>query len=57
MRALKKHLTTSQWIVTVLSALAILLLILGYFDRVSRFETSHHDLARTTSAEVASGPG
>lgn len=53
MRALKKHLTTSQWIVTALSTLAILLLILGYFDRVSRFETSHHDLARTTSAEVA----
>ena len=53
MRALKKHLTTGQWIVTVLSALAILLLILGYFDRVSRFETSHRNLARTTSAEVA----
>lgn len=53
MRALKKHLTTGQWIVIVLSALAILLLILGYFDRVIRFETSHRDLARTTSAEVA----
>ena len=53
MRAFKKHLTTGQWIVTVLSTLAILLLILGYFDRVIRFETSHRDLARTTSAEVA----
>lgn len=54
MPATKKPLTTSQWIVVVLSALAVMLLVLNYQERVSSFEASQRALARTASTEVAS---
>ena len=53
MRRLHKYLTTSQWIVVVLSTLAVGSLFLAYLDRIGRFEASHRALAQTLSAEVA----
>lgn len=54
MQALKKHLTTGQWIVVVLAVLAALVLLLNYRERVGSFEDSQRARAQTTSAEVAS---
>ena len=53
MKRVINKLTTSQWIVIALSALAYMVLAWNYHDRVSHFEASHRTLAKTTSVEVA----
>lgn len=54
MQALKKYLTTGQWIVIVLAVLAALVLLLNHRERVAGFEASQRAMAQTTTAEVAS---
>ncbi len=54
MHALKKQLTTGQWIVAVLCALAVAVLLLNYRERVAGFEAAQRAMARSTSTEVAS---
>lgn len=47
------HLTTSQWVVLSLSAIACAVLGWSYHTRITNFETSHRALARTASAGVS----